>query len=153
LQLVLVGMMGWDNEAIVAKLLPWVARGQLHVLEDVPAADLRLLYRHASATVCPSFGEGFGFSGVEAMRCGGVVAASDLPVHREVYGDAAEYFNPYSASEMSRALAGLIGTAGASRRAELVTLGADVAERYLPERVLPQWGTFLNAMNVETKNP
>jgi glycosyltransferase involved in cell wall biosynthesis len=152
LQLVLVGMLGWDSKAIVAKLLPWVARGQLHVLEDVPAADLRLLYRHASATVCPSFGEGFGFSGVEAMRCGGVVAASDLPVHREVYGDAAEYFNPYSASEMSRALAGLIGTAGQARRAELVTLGADVAERYLPEQVLPQWGTFLNAMNAETKN-
>jgi len=147
LQLVLVGMMGWDNEAIVAKLLPWVARGQLHVLEDVPAADLRLLYRHASATVCPSFGEGFGFSGVEAMRCGGVVAASDLPVHREVYGDAAEYFNPYSTSEMSRALAGLIEAAGQARRGELVALGAHMAARYLPEHVLPQWGTFFNSMS------
>jgi glycosyltransferase involved in cell wall biosynthesis len=152
LQLVLVGMLGWDNKAIVAKLLPWVARGQLHVLEDVPAADLRLLYRHASATVCPSFGEGFGFSGVEAMRCGGVVAASDLPVHREVYGDAAEYFNPYSSAEMSGVLARLIGTAGQARRAELVALGAEMAARYLPDQVLPQWGTFLSAMNVEAKN-
>ena len=153
LHLVLVGMLGWDNKAIVSKLLPWVARGQLHVLENVPAADLRLLYRHASATVCPSFGEGFGFSGVEAMRCGGVVAASDLPVHREVYGDAAEYFNPYSTSEMCRALAGLIDAAGQARRAELVSLGAHVAARYLPEQVLPQWGAFLSAMNLQMNTP
>ncbi len=153
LHLVLVGMLGWDHKAILRKLLPWVARGQVHVLEDVPATDLRLLYRNASATVCPSFGEGFGFSGVEAMRCGGVVAASDLPVHREVYGDAAEYFNPYSTSEMSRALAGLIDPAGQARRAELVALGTHVAARYLPEQVLPQWGALLGAMNFELKTP
>jgi len=105
----------------------------------VPAADLRLLYRHASATVCPSFGEGFGFSGVEAMRCGGVVAASDLPVHREVYGDAAEYVSPYSAGEIKASLERLLGDGAAARRAALVACGSEVAARYLPERVLPQW--------------
>ena len=143
LHLVLVGMLGWDNKAILRKLLPWVARGQVHVLEDVPAADLRLLYRHASATVCPSFGEGFGFSGVEAMRCGGVVAASDLPVHREVYGDAAEYFSPYSAREIKASLEQLLGDGAAARRAALVACGSEVAARYLPERVLPQWQAFV----------
>jgi len=45
----------------------------------VPAEALRLLFRQAVVTVCPSVGEGFDFSGVEAMRCGGVVAASDIP--------------------------------------------------------------------------
>jgi len=61
------------------------------LLNNVPADDLRVLYRHAAATVCPSLAEGFDFSGVEAMRCGGVVLASDIPVHREVYQDAAHY--------------------------------------------------------------
>ncbi|MDR7927306.1 hypothetical protein RIE95_09980 [Acidithiobacillus thiooxidans] len=49
------------------------------MLHSVPAEALRLLFRQAVVTVCPSVGEGFDFSGVEAMRCGGVVAASDIP--------------------------------------------------------------------------
>jgi glycosyltransferase involved in cell wall biosynthesis len=98
--------------------------------------------------VCPSFGEGFGFSGVEAMRCGGVVAASDLPVHREVYGDAAEYFSPYSASEIKASLERLLGDGAAARRAALLACASDVVARYLPERVLPQWQAFVTDVAV-----
>jgi glycosyltransferase involved in cell wall biosynthesis len=101
LKLVLVGMLGWDHAGIVKKFKPWMERGELFVLEDVPAPDLRVLYRHAACTVCPSFGEGFDFSGVEALRCGGRIAASHIAVHQEVYGVAATYFSPYSISMMS----------------------------------------------------
>jgi glycosyltransferase involved in cell wall biosynthesis len=146
LQLVLVGMLGWDHGGIVRKLLPWVMRGQVHLLDDVPAAELRLLYRHARVTVCPSFGEGFGFSGVEAMQCGGVVAASDLPVHREIYGDAAEYFNPYSVDDLVRALDTLLAPAAAPRRQALIGLGAAKSADYLPAKVQPQWAEFLAAL-------
>jgi len=143
LQLVLVGMLGWEHKAIIKKLRPWLSRGGVHMLEDVPAAELRLLYRHARATVCPSFGEGFDFSGVEAMRCGGVVAASELPVHREIFADAAEYFSPYSASEMARAVSRLIHPDAGPRRQALLDAGREVSARYLPERILPQWQKFL----------
>jgi glycosyltransferase involved in cell wall biosynthesis len=148
LQLVLVGMLGWDHDAIVHKLLPWVMRGQVHLLDDVPAAELRLLYRHARVTACPSFGEGFGFSGVEAMQCGGVVAASDLPVHREIYGDAAEYFNPYSADDLVRSLVGLLDPEATLRRQNLIERGAAKSADYLPDRVQPQWAKFLAALPV-----
>jgi len=103
LKLIVVGKLGWHHKAIVKKYRPWMERGDAFLLEDVPAADLRLLYKHARATICPSFGEGFDFSGVEAMKSGGVVAASDIPVHREIYDDAVEYFNPYSTLDLSRA--------------------------------------------------
>lgn len=146
LQLVLVGMLGWDHEAIVRKFRPWLLRGGLHVLEDVPAPELRMLYRHARVTVCPSFGEGFDFSGVEAMRCGGVVAASELPVHREVFGDAAAYFSPYSAEQLAAVLTTLITPDAADRRAALVRAGDEVSARYLPQRVLPQWQAFLESI-------
>jgi glycosyltransferase involved in cell wall biosynthesis len=144
LNLVCVGGLGWDHDAIMQRFSPWLRRGGLHLLEDVPAADLRLLYRHARATVCPSFGEGFDFAGVESMRSGGVVAASDIRVHRDVYGDAAEYFSPYSASEMAAAIAQVIGSDRAERRAALRAEGAHVSAQYLPERVLPQWQSFLH---------
>jgi hypothetical protein len=150
LQLVLVGAAGWDSQPVVDRLLPWAERGQAHWLEDVPAPDLRRLYGQARVTVCPSFGEGFGFAGVEAMRCGGVVAASDLPVHREIYADAAEYFNPYSADDMAQALGRLIAPEAPDARARRDTLrtrGADVARRYLPEAVLPQWQHLLQRLH------
>ena len=79
LKLVFVGSPGWEHKAILRRCRPWMASGDLFVLEDVPSADLRLLYRHARATICPSLGEGFDFSGVEAMRCGGVVVALIAP--------------------------------------------------------------------------
>ncbi len=146
LDLVLVGQLGWDHEPIVRKLEPWIAQGRLLVLEDVPAPELRLLYRHALLTVCPSFGEGFDFSGVEAMRCGGVVAGSDIAVHRDVFGDGAEHFDPYDAEAMAACLARLIEQP--ARREQLRSQGAQVATRYLPEQVLPQWQQFFNTLQL-----
>jgi glycosyltransferase involved in cell wall biosynthesis len=128
-------------------------RGDVFLLEDVPAADLRLLYKHACATICPSFGEGFDFSGVEAMKSGGVVAASDIPVHREIYDDAVEYFNPYSSADLSRAIARLIGPSEDMRRSDLVARGAVVARRYGYEKILPQWQAFLAAQCSEVESP
>ncbi len=143
LNLVVVGSLGWEHESIMRRFAPWMGRGLLHLLEAVPAEDLRLLYCHAKVTVCPSFGEGFDFAGVEAMRSGGVVAASDLRVHRGVYGDAAEYFNPYSAQEMARVIASLIEPEAEPRRERLRAAGSVVSAKYLPEQVLPQWHRFL----------
>jgi len=145
LNLVCVGGLGWDHDAILSRFTPWLARGGVHLLEDVPSNDLRLLYRHAAATVCPSFGEGFDFSGVEAMRSGGLVAASDIRVHRDVYGAAAEYFSAYAPQDMAQAIARVIGPeAEAQRRRDaLRAQGEEVAAQYLPDRVLPQWHEFL----------
>ena len=142
LHLVLVGSPGWGSEALVGRLQPWLReRGGLHVLGGVPSDDLRLLYRHAAVTVCPSVAEGFDFPGVEAMRSGGVVAASDIPVHRDVFGEASEYFNPYAADDIAACLARLLSQPAA--RQALQARGAEVAGRYLPERVMPQWERFL----------
>jgi len=143
LKLVCVGSLGWEHEAIVERMRLWVDRGEILLLAGVPADELRLLYRHARATVCPSFAEGFGYAGVEAMRCGGVVAASDIPVHREVYEGAAEYFSPYSALDAARAIARVIDADGAERRRQLLAAGSRVSARYLPDQVLPQWKKLL----------
>lgn len=143
LNLVCVGTLGWDHEAILQRFSPWLRRGGVHMLEAVPADDLRLLYRHAQATVCPSFGEGFDFSGVEAMRSGGVVAASDIRVHRDVYGAASVYFNAYAPREMADTIGRLIVPEAHSQRQVLRDEGARVSAGYLPERVMPMWRGFL----------
>jgi glycosyltransferase involved in cell wall biosynthesis len=48
-------------------------------------------YRRAIAVLVTSESEGFGLPVIEAMACGASVIASDLPVLREVGGDAAIY--------------------------------------------------------------
>jgi glycosyltransferase involved in cell wall biosynthesis len=61
-------------------VLPFLSR-------DVLAA----VYRHAAVVMQPSQREGFGLPVVEALACGTPVVATDLPVLREVGGDAAVY--------------------------------------------------------------
>jgi glycosyltransferase involved in cell wall biosynthesis len=145
LKLVVVGALGWHHKAIVAKFRVWMERGEAFLLQDVPASELRTLYRHARATVCPSFGEGFDYSGVEAMKSGGAVVASDIAVHREVFVDGAEYFNPYSIEDLSRGLTAVIDPAHPGRREEIINRGVVIAERYGHEVILPQWRSLLTA--------
>lgn len=144
LKLVFVGHIGWEYKDVLPICESWAEQGCLFMLQNVPSDALRLLYRHALVTVCPSVGEGFDFSGVEAMRCGGVVAASDIPVHREVYGEAADYFDPYDTGSLVASLQRLISDADAVQTREgLRAAGLRQSERYLPERILPQWTEFL----------
>jgi glycosyltransferase involved in cell wall biosynthesis len=146
LKLVLVGSLGWHHAQIVKRIRPWVEKGEVFMLEDVPSAELRVLYKHARAVVCPSIAEGFDLSGVEAMRCGGAVAASDIPVHREIYGEAAEYFNPYSIDDIGAAIARVVRPESVGRRATLVSIGEKVSQRYTAEAVMPRWTAFLDGI-------
>ena len=77
------------------------------------------------------------------MRSGGAVVASDIPVHRDIYRDAAQYFNPYAAPALAEALAAVIDPLSAARRGELVERGQIVSSSYLSEKILPQWQDFL----------
>jgi glycosyltransferase involved in cell wall biosynthesis len=59
------------------------------------------LYKNAQLLVFPSLYEGFGLPPLEAMACGCPAAVSDLPVLKEVCGDAAIYFNPESEEDIA----------------------------------------------------
>lgn len=144
LKLVIVGTLGWNYDDVIKGFKTWMERGELFLLNKVPAPDLRVLYRNAAATVCPSLGEGFDFSGVESMRSGGVVIASDIAVHREIYDGAADYFDPYSTKSLLAALDRTLYAADAEDvQARLRTIGQEVAARYEPDKILPQWDRFL----------
>jgi glycosyltransferase involved in cell wall biosynthesis len=146
LKLVVVGPLGQRHQGVIRRFYPWLERGEAFVLEDLTPAELRVLYKHARATVCPSLGEGFDFSGVEAMKSGGAVVASSIAAHTEIYADAAEFFNPYSVQDLVRAVRSVIEPANATRRAELVARGGEVAKRYDSELIMPRWQAFLESL-------
>ena len=62
--------------------------------------ELVRLYNQAACFVFPSLYEGFGLPPLEAMACGCPVLTSDIPVEREVCGDAAQYFNPLDPNDI-----------------------------------------------------
>jgi len=74
------------------------------VLGFVADEKLQKLYESSVGFIYPSLIEGFGLPGLEAMKAGTIVLASDIPVFREIYGSHAIYFNPKSVSSIKKAI-------------------------------------------------
>lgn len=69
---------------------------RVKLLHHISDGELHTLYRSAFALLQPSLSEGFGLTGIEAMQAGTQVIASDIPIFKEIYQDAALYFSPTS---------------------------------------------------------
>lgn len=121
-RLVITGGRGEDPlAAVVAEtdMEDWVElRGWV---EDAELADLR---SRARALAFPTLAEGFGLPILEAMSEGLPVLASDLPVLREVGGDAARWFDPFDLDSIADAL-----RVAATRPDELAAMAAAGLER------------------------
>lgn len=67
----------------------------------VAEEDLPYIFNGASAFIFPSKHEGFGIPILQSLACGVPTAVSDIPVLREIAGDAVRYFdqNDYRAIE------------------------------------------------------
>ena len=74
---------------------------QVVELGTVPYPLLHQLHEVADFYVTPAYAESFAHPLVEAMSSGLPVVASDLPVHKEICGDAAIYFPRFSFPELA----------------------------------------------------
>jgi alpha-1,3-rhamnosyl/mannosyltransferase len=92
--LVLVGGFGWRSETYRNEVEAAEAEGWLLRFGYVSHGELLALYRGAAVVVLPSFYEGFGLPALEAMGTGTPLVLADIPVLREVGGDAALYAPP-----------------------------------------------------------
>lgn len=66
--------------------------------------SMALLMNGADLLAYPSLYEGFGLPVLEAMACGLPVLASDIPVMKEVAGDAAIFVDPYKIDDMAQGI-------------------------------------------------
>jgi glycosyltransferase involved in cell wall biosynthesis len=145
-----VGNTGWDHGPILNAIKPWAKRGDLFWLNNVPASELRVMYQHAAATVCPGFAEGFDYAGVEAMKCGAKVCASAIDVHQEIYREAARYFNPYSTQDAANTFGECVQE-DAEKNIDIAKKARDVSDSYSARRISIFWGEFLNELRGRTK--
>lgn len=128
LKLVLAG----KRELHSKKLERWAKKRNL--LEGViftgfvSEAELKWLYENASAYVFPSLSEGFGLPGLEAMQHGCPVVSSSATCLPEIYGEAAEYFDPGNIEEITKAIQKVI--TNDQLRKDLVKKGYKQANNY-----------------------
>lgn len=94
----------------------------------VPDNDLAYLYKGALAYVFPSLKEGFSITPLEAQALGVPVMLSDIPTHREIFGDTVLYFDPKSNIDITEKL--LVIATDADLREKLVEAGLENAQKY-----------------------
>lgn len=78
-----------------------------NALEPQTDAELHALYKNAFAHVVSSGMEGFGMTILESMAQGTPVILNDIPIFREVAGQAGTYFDPSDPESLLAAVLGL----------------------------------------------
>lgn len=73
----------------------------------LPDSELAKMYLESAALIQPSFSEGFGLTGLEALALNTPVLASTIPTFKEIYQRAAIYFDPTSPDSFVRAVGAL----------------------------------------------
>jgi alpha-1,3-rhamnosyl/mannosyltransferase len=126
--LVLCGGWGWKAEEIRKEIAEAMREGWAVHLGYVGPGELSALYRGAELVALPSFYEGFGLPAIEALKAGAPLVASDLPVLREVAGDAALYAPPDRPDLWADRIAELLADSGL--RDELRRKGRERAARF-----------------------
>ncbi len=101
---------------------------RIHLVGAVGYEDVPAWYGGAELFVFPSYLETFGHPLLEAMASGVPVVAGDIPVSREVAGNAACYADPHDTSALAQAMEALLGDA--ERRRELAARGRRRVEAF-----------------------
>lgn len=149
LRLVLAGRPGWGVQRVRDAICRFGLERSVALLGHVTDLELAALYRGARFLVQPSIYEGFGLPLLEAMTLGCPVIASDIPAHREVLGEAGEYFNPLDSSALAEKMRAL--SAGQAR-ASLIVKGQARAARFTWEAAAKRVIEFYRASLTATQN-
>lgn len=100
----------------------------IHLVGNVAYEQVKEYYRNASLFVFPSYLETFGHPLLEAMGCDVPVVAADIPVFREIAGDAVLYADPYKVESLAAAMED--GLSSISYRETLVERGRKRIEKF-----------------------
>jgi glycosyltransferase involved in cell wall biosynthesis len=102
LNLIIVGKKGWMVDALVDRIKDHDRNGvSLFLIENASDEYLDKIYENSKCLLAASYDEGFGLPLIEAAKHSIPILARDIPVFREVAGDAALYFSADNAEQMS----------------------------------------------------
>lgn len=117
-------------------------KGQIHLTDALSAKDLSSYYRGALAWVSSSLAEGFNLPILEAAACETPLLLSDIPIHREVAGEKALFYNPHSSEALGEALREVITKP--HLRADLKKAAQQLSTKYSWEKAAQETLNFYN---------
>jgi glycosyltransferase involved in cell wall biosynthesis len=103
-ELILIGDPGFGFSEIKAYAKGSPFKSQIKHMGWVDEAYIPGLIAGATAYTFPSWYEGFGIPNLEALACGTPLITSDIPVHREVVGEAAIFVPPEKPESWAEAM-------------------------------------------------
>lgn len=124
-RLLIIGQRGWEADAVF-KRLDNSKELKDHVVELNRCSDADIAHHlgSARALLFPSIVEGYGLPLVEALGGGVPAIASDLPVFREIAGNAPDYLDPRDEAGWERAILEYATEGSAARQAQLQRIGS-----------------------------
>ena len=133
------------QDQINSLIANYKVKQQVVLLGFVPDEKLISIYQESMALVQPSLSEGFGLTGVEAMASHTPVLASEIKVFKEIYQDAAFFFDPNSSQSFLRAVQNL----ELSNRKKVINRGLQVASQYSFDKMAKEiWQEFLKTLGL-----
>ncbi len=127
-KLVLVGDASYGYDEVKYMIEEFALDDEVVTPGWVEEADMPYIFSAATAFVFPTRHEGFGIPVLQAMACGLPVACSDIPVLREVAGDAALFFNNNDKDDIGKAIERVI--VEDELREKLISKGMKRAKQY-----------------------
>lgn len=112
------------------------AKNYIHLKGFLEDEELEQYYSKALIYVFPSLSEGFGIPGLDALNCDLPLVCSDIPVFREIYGEAACYFNPQDEKDISQKISAVINNHRLKQK--LIKQGREQAKRYSWDKMAKQ---------------
>ncbi len=128
LKLVIVCARNIFYQRFLQKIKELKAEKFVNLVGFVPDEELATIYKQAQALVFPSFWEGFGLPGLEAMGSGLPVIAAKASCLPEIYGQAALYFNPLDERELAEKIQRI--RTDKKLREDLIQKGFDQVKKY-----------------------
>ena len=107
--------------------------GRVIMTSYIPARELSVLFRQAKAYVFPSLSEGFGIPGLNAMAAKIPVVCSDILTLKEIYGDAALYFDPNDPEDIASKINQVVSDS--KIRSRLIDSGLQQVRKYSWQRM------------------
>lgn len=100
LPMVIVGDTGGPRTC--ARVTRMTLNPKMRFAGALPADELATLMEQSAIYISPSLYEPFGLAPLEAAFAGCALVLSDIPTFREVWHDAAAFFDPHDAADLTR---------------------------------------------------
>lgn len=113
----------------------------------ISEGQLRWMYEHCAAYVFPSLSEGFGLPALEALQHGAPLVSTNATCSPEIYGDAANYFDPLDITDMAAKIGEVLDDP--ILREDLVEKGHAQAAKYSWSRMAEETlAVYENALDI-----